>query len=89
MDARVVDERDTEWEKSLLDLRVIVSDDEGGVTAYDLDDTSFPDAHRWAISVTEGNSRRFSIAIRQVIDGKPGLMWLLGNSGPNQIHTQS
>lgn len=75
MDARLVDERNTERETDLLDLRVFISEETGRVSAYDVDAVPFMEARQWAASMVEGTAGRFSIAIRDVVDGRPGLVW--------------
>jgi hypothetical protein len=78
MKARLVDERDTQWETDLLDLRVFIIGEGGAVSAYDLDSVRFEDAKRWAETAADSDAQ-ISIALRRVdVDGHPGLIWIQG-----------
>jgi hypothetical protein len=77
VETRPVDERDTEWEIDLLNLRVFFTEDTGSVAAWDVDSATFNEAQRWAASKVDGTAHHYSIALRQVSDGHPGLMWII------------
>ncbi|NJI57825.1 MULTISPECIES: hypothetical protein [Microbacterium] len=77
---REVDERDTQWEKSALDLRVFIQDTEGRRETFDLDETTLDAAEQWAASRADRTSA-ISIAMRAVDDqGRLGLVWLIADA---------
>lgn len=77
---REVDERDTRWEKSALDLRVFIQDAEGRRETFDLDETTLDAAEQWAASRADRTSA-ISIAMRAVDDqGRLGLVWLIADA---------
>lgn len=73
---REVDERDTLWERSDLDLRVFINDAAGVRRAFDLDRVSLAEAELWARSQA-GATSSVSIAVRSFdAHGRTGLIWL-------------
>lgn len=77
VNARLVDERDTQWEADRQDYRVFVVHDEDGWEVYDIDDQTLPIVQEWAArKTTERPGARYSIAIRIVDDHGRGLLWL-------------
>lgn len=90
MHGRPVDERDTEWERDLLDFRVVVTDDKGAVSAFDFDSATCVEAQLWAKSKVDGTPGRFSLAIRRVEGGRLGLDWLFHDvSGVGALGAQT
>lgn len=77
---REVDERDTQWEKSALDLRVFIHDVKGRREAFDLDGTTLDAAKQWAMSRADHTSA-ISIAMRTIDgQGRLGLVWLIADA---------
>ncbi|WP_309104065.1 hypothetical protein [Microbacterium sp.] len=77
MAPREVDERDTRWERSTLDLRVFIQDSRAWREVFDIDGVSLGEAHEWAQSRADTDSA-IAIALRFVDErGRPGLIWLV------------
>ena len=77
MAPREVDERDTRWERSTLDLRVFIQDSRAWREVFDIDGVSLAEAHEWALARADADSA-IAIAVRSVDErGEPGLIWLV------------
>ncbi|MFD5225890.1 hypothetical protein ACFWHT_09750 [Microbacterium sp. NPDC058342] len=77
IDARLVDERDTQWEADRQDYRVFLVHDEDGWEVFDIDEQTFAVVDHWAKQMAfDRPGTRYSIAIRLVSQQGRGLLWL-------------
>ncbi|MFD6443577.1 hypothetical protein ACFWEJ_00650 [Promicromonospora sp. NPDC060204] len=77
IEARLVDERDTQWEADVQDYRVFIVHDTQGWDVYDIDNQTHSDVLAWAQEqVAQRPGARYALAIRITNDLGLGLLWL-------------
>lgn len=76
MKPRPVDERDTQWESTERNFRIVV-DNQGRHGSFDIEHAPWDEVVSWARAQVIGGGT-FSVAVRAVDNmGRPGLLWVL------------